>query len=121
MQQQWHDMVSGKLFTGGLGSRYEGESFGAPYELPADRCYCETCAAIGSVMWNWRMLLVTGEGRFADLIERQLYNGILSGLALDGQNFFYMNPLLSRGSYSRQPWYTVACPPNLMRLLASLA
>jgi DUF1680 family protein len=68
------------------------------------------------------MLRVTGEGPFADLIERQLYNGILSGLALDGQNFFYMNPLLSRGGYSRQPWYTVACcPPNLMRLLASLA
>ncbi len=123
MRRQWQDMVGGKLFlTGGLGARYEGESFGAPYELPADRCYCETCAAIGSVMWNWRMLLATGEGRFADLIERQLYNGILSGLALDGRKFFYMNPLLSQGGYSRQPWYTVACcPPNLMRLLASLA
>ncbi len=123
MQRQWLDMVTSKLFlTGGLGARYEGESFGAPYELPADRCYCETCAAIGSVLWNWRMLLVTGEGRFADLIERQLYNGVLSGLALDGKNFFYMNPLLSRGGYSRQPWYTVACcPPNIMRLLASLA
>ena len=122
LQLQWNDMVGSKVFlTGGLGARYEGESFGAPYELPADRCYCETCAAIGSLLWNWRMLLVTGEGRFADLIERQLYNGILSGLALDGKNFFYMNPLLSRGGYSRQPWYPVSCcPPNLMRLLASL-
>ena len=122
MKRQWQDMVSGKLLlTGGVGSRYEGESFGAPYELPADRCYCETCAAIGSLMWNWRMLLATGEGRFADLMERQLYNGILSGLAFDGWNFFYMNPLLSQGDYGRQPWQIVACcPPNIMRLLASL-
>lgn len=122
MHQQWQDMVSHKLLlTGGVGSRYEGESFGEAYELPADRCYCETCAAIGSFMWNWRMLLTTGEGRFADLMERQLYNGILSGLAYDGHHFFYMNPLLSRGNYSRQPWQKVACcPPNIMRLLASL-
>ncbi len=121
--RQWRDLVNHKLFlTGGLGSRYEGESFGDSYELPADRCYCETCAAIGSLMWNWRMLLVTGEGRFADLLERTLYNGILSGLALDGGHFFYMNPLLSRGGYAREEWYPVACcPPNLMRLLASLA
>jgi hypothetical protein len=72
-------------------------------------------------MWNWRMLLITGEGRFADLMERTLYNGVLSGLALDGQHFFYMNPLLSRGGYARQRWYGCACcPPNLMRVLASL-
>ncbi|HVO43283.1 MAG TPA: beta-L-arabinofuranosidase domain-containing protein [Aggregatilineales bacterium] len=123
LDRQWEDMVSGKMFiTGGLGSRYEGESFGDAYELPADRCYCETCAAIGSVMWNWRMLMITGEGRFADLMERTLYNGVLSGLALDGKHFFYMNPLLSRGGYAREEWYAVACcPPNLMRLLGSLA
>lgn len=122
LERQWADLVSGKLFlTGGLGARYEGEAFGAPYELPSDQCYCETCAAIGSVMWNWRMLLITGEGRFADLIERTLYNGVLSGLALDGQHFFYMNPLLSRGGYARQRWYPVfCCPPNLMRSLAAL-
>ena len=123
LERQWQDMVNGKLFlTGGLGARYEGEAFGAPYELPSDQCYCETCAAIGSVMWNWRMLLITGDGRFADLIERTLYNSVLSGLALDGAHFFYMNPLLSRGGYARQRWYEVACcPPNIMRLLASLA
>jgi DUF1680 family protein len=122
LERQWQDMVRHKLFlTGGLGSRYEGESFGDPYELPADLCYCETCASIGSVMWNWRMLLITGEGRFADLIERTLFNGVISGLALDGRNFFYMNPLLSRGRYERKPWFEVACcPPNIMRLLASL-
>lgn len=118
----WRDLVGGKIFlTGGVGARYEGESFGEPYELPADRCYCETCAAIGSILWNWRMLLATGEGRFADLIEQTLYNGFLSGLALDGRHFFYMNPLHSRGGYARQPWQEVACcPPNIMRLLASL-
>jgi DUF1680 family protein len=123
LDRQWHDMIGGKVFlTGGLGSRYEGEAFGDPYELPPDLCYCETCAAIGSVMWNWRMLLVTGEARFADLLEQTLYNGVLSGLALDGKHFFYINPLLSRGGYARQEWYQCACcPPNLMRLLASLA
>jgi DUF1680 family protein len=122
LDRQWHDLVSSKLFlTGGLGARYEGEAFGLPYELPADRCYCETCAAIGGVMWNWRMLLITGESRFADLMERTLYNGVLSGLALDGKHFFYMNPLLSRGDYTRQEWYSCACcPPNLMRTVASL-
>src|SRR5690606_21110932 len=122
MQKQWRDMVTGKMFlTGGLGSRYEGEAFGDPYELPSDQCYCETCAAIGSIFWNWRMLQVTGDSRYADVIERQLYNGMLSGLALDGKHFFYMNPLLSRGGYERQEWLGCACcPPNLMRLLASL-
>lgn len=122
LERQWQDMTRGKLFlTGGLGSRYEGEGFGDPYELPSDQCYCETCAAIGSVFWNWRMLQITGEARFADLIERALYNGVLSGVSLDGSEFFYMNPLLSRGGYARKPWYTVACcPPNLMRLFASL-
>lgn len=118
----WQDMTGGKMhITGGLGARYEGEAFGEPYELPNDRCYCETCAAIGSVMWNWRMLLATGEGRFADLMERTLYNGFLSGLAMDGKRFFYVNPLLSRGGYERSEWFSVACcPPNIMRLLASL-
>jgi DUF1680 family protein len=120
--RQWQDMVGRKLFiTGGLGSRYEGESFGDPYELPPDQCYCETCAAIGSIMWNWRMLLVTGQGRYADLMERTLYNGFLSGLADDGRHFFYINPLMSRRGAQRKKWYGVACcPPNIMRLLASM-
>jgi hypothetical protein len=123
LERQWQDMVAHKLFvTGGLGSRYEGEAFGGAYELPADLCYCETCAAVGSVLWNWRMLLITGDGRFADVMERTLYNGFLSGVALDARHFFYMNPLLSRGSYTRKPWYEVSCcPPNVMRLLASLS
>jgi len=122
LARQWQDMTRSKLYiTGGLGSRHEGEAFGEPYELPNDRCYCETCAAIASIMWNWRMLLATGEARFADLIERTLYNGFLSGVSLHGRAFFYVNPLSSQGGIARAEWYTCACcPPNVMRLLASL-
>ena len=114
------DLVEDYL-TGGIGSRHHGEAIGEPYELPPDRAYCETCAAIASIMWNWRMLLVTGESRFADLLERTLYNGFLSGHSLDGESFFYMNPLQSRNGERRHRWNPVACcPPNVMRLLASL-
>jgi DUF1680 family protein len=129
--RQWDDMVDRKLYlTGGVGSRHQGEAFGQPHELPTERAYCETCAAIAGVFWSWRMLLATGNGRYADLIERTLYNGFLSGVSLDGTGFFYVNPLLSRGApdpigrgvVRRQEWYQVACcPPNVMRLLASLA
>lgn len=133
----WNDMTGGKLYlTGGVGSRYDGEAFGESFELPSDQCYCETCAAIGSFFWNWRLLLVDGDGRYADLMERELYNGILSSPGLSGDVFFYVNPLMLRnGRYVRlsanQPegheisgrpaWHFVACcPPNVMRLLASL-
>ena len=122
MLSQWDDLVSTKLYlTGGVGSRHYGESIGDPYELPPDRAYCETCASIANIMWNWRLLLVTGESRFADLIERTLYNGFLAGHSLDGRSFFYANPLQSRGGHGRHSWNPVACcPPNIMRLLASL-
>ncbi len=118
----WTDMTTGKLHvTGGAGARYEGEAFGDAYELPNDQCYCETCAAIGSVMWNWRLVLATGDVRYTDVMEQTLYNGFLSGPALDGTHFFYINPLLSRGNYKRAEWYEVACcPPNIMRTLASI-
>jgi DUF1680 family protein len=122
MLRQWDDLTSAKSYlTGGVGSRHDGEAIGDPYELPPDRAYCETCAAIANIMWNWRMLLVTGECRFADLLERTLYNGFLAGLSLDGESFFYMNPLQSRTGERRHRWNPVACcPPNIMRLLASL-
>jgi DUF1680 family protein len=122
LHRQWDDMTATKTYlTGGVGSRHYGEAIGDPYELPPDRAYCETCASIASIMWNWRMLLVTGESHFADLIERTLYNGFLSGLSLDGQSFFYSNPLQSRNGERRHRWNPVACcPPNVMRLLASL-
>jgi DUF1680 family protein len=122
MLGQWDDLTAAKSYlTGGVGSRHHGEAIGDPYELPPDRAYCETCAAIASIMWNWRMLLVTGESRFADLLERTLYNGFLSGHSLDGETFFYSNPLHSRSGERRHRWNPVACcPPNIMRLLASL-
>ena len=122
MLRQWDDLTAAKAYlTGGIGSRHYGEAIGDPYELPPDRAYCETCASIASIMWNWRMLLVTGESRFADLLERTLYNGFLSGLSLDGESFFYSNPLQSRNGERRHRWNPVACcPPNIMRLLASL-
>jgi hypothetical protein len=120
LQRQWHDMTAHKMYlTGGVGSRGHGEAFGEPYELPSREAYCETCAAIASSMWNWRMLLITGEPRFADVLERTLYNGFLSGLALDGTHFFYENPLQSEGAHLRQEWYACACcPPNVMRTIA---
>jgi uncharacterized protein len=122
MLRQWDDLTAAKSYlTGGIGSRHYGEAIGDPYELPPDRAYCETCASIASIMWNWRLLLVTGESRFADLLERTLYNGFLSGLSLDGASFFYSNPLQSRNGERRHRWNPVACcPPNIMRLLASL-
>jgi hypothetical protein len=118
----WHDTTARKMYlTGGYGARFEGESFGDAYELPSDRCYCETCASIGAMMWNWRMLLATGEARFADSIERTLYNGFLSGVSLDGRSYFYVNPLQSRGGIERQGWYGCACcPPNVMRQITSI-
>lgn len=122
MLRQWHDMTGSKMYlTGGVGSRHYGEAIGDPFELPTDRAYCETCAAIAIIMWNWRMLLVTGQARFADQLERTLYNGFLSGLSLDGRSFFYSNPLQSRSGEHRHHWNPVACcPPNVMRLMSSL-
>jgi len=129
LNRQWHDLVSRKLYiTGGVGGRHHSEAFGQPYELPNDLAYCETCGAIASVMWSWRMLLATGESRFGDLIERTLYNAVLSGVSLTGDRYFYVNPLasngeaehLSRGGCIRKDWHLVACcPPNVMRQVAT--
>jgi uncharacterized protein len=124
MRAQWEDMAGGKTYlTGGVGAHHRDEAFGVAYELPPDRCYGETCAAIASIMWNWRMLLATGDVRHAELIERTLYNGFLAGLALDGGGYAYVNPLQVRegAAHPRYPWFPCACcPPNVMRLLASL-
>jgi DUF1680 family protein len=118
----WHSMTERKMYvTAGVGSRYEGEAFGENYELPNARAYAETCAAIANVMWNWRMLLISGEGRFADAMELALYNGVLSGISLNGKEYFYVNPLADRGKHRRQRWFECACClPNIARLLASL-
>jgi DUF1680 family protein len=138
LNRVWNDISSSKIYiTGGVGARFEGEAFGDPYELPTDQCYCETCAAIGNVMWNWRMLLITGESRYADVIEQSIYNAILCSPALDGRHYFYVNPLMLRTSNflrlstnrpdneeemsGRPAWHGVACcPPNVMRMFASM-
>jgi DUF1680 family protein len=121
----WNDTTSTKMYvTGGVGSRADGEAFGDAYELPNFRAYGESCAAIGNMMWNWRMLAVTGDAKFTDVIERALYNGINSGMSLDGTLYCYRNPLAfdpSTGDKIRNPWYdTTCCPPNLERTFGSL-
>ena len=121
----WDDLVSHQMYvTGGVGARSEGEAFGEPYELPNFTAYGESCAAIGNMMWNWRMLAATGDAKHADVIERALYNGINSGMSLDGTLYCYRNPLgfdPSNGDKIRNPWYdTTCCPPNLERTFASL-
>ena len=121
----WNDMTGNKMYvTGGVGSRAAGEAFGDAYELPNYRAYGESCAAIGNMMWNWRMLAATGDAKFTDVIERALYNGINSGMSLDGTLYCYRNPLAfdpSNGDKIRNPWYdTTCCPPNLERTFASL-
>ncbi|MGH3217324.1 MAG: glycoside hydrolase family 127 protein [Streptosporangiaceae bacterium] len=129
---QWEDMVARRMYlTGGVGSRHKDEAFGDPFELPPDRAYCETCAAIGVIMWSWRLLLITGEPRYADLIERVLFNAFAVGVSLDGRSYFYVNllqvraghqdPEDGRGRAARSGWYEIACcPPNVMRTLSSL-
>ncbi len=121
----WNDMTSTKMYvTGGVGSRAAGEAFGDAYELPNARAYGESCAAIGNMMWNWRMLAITGDAKFTDLIERALYNGINSGMSLDGTLYCYRNPLAfdpATGDKIRNTWYdTTCCPPNLERTFAAL-
>ncbi len=121
----WNDMTTTKMYvTGGVGSRSDGEAFGDAYELPNFRAYGESCAAIGNMMWNWRMLAVTGDAKFTDVMERALYNGINSGMSLDGTLYCYRNPLAfdpSTGDKIRNPWYDVTCcPPNLERTFGSL-
>jgi DUF1680 family protein len=121
----WNDLVTSQMYvTGGVGARSEGEAFGDPYELPNTRAYGESCAAIGNMMWNWRMLAATGDAKYTDVMERALYNGINSGMSLDGTLYCYRNPLAfdpSGGDKIRNPWYDVTCcPPNIERTFASL-
>ena len=121
----WHDLSVHQMYvTGGVGARAEGEAFGSAYELPNERAYGESCAAIGNMMWNARMLAATGEARFTDVMERALYNGINSGMSLNGKLYCYRNPLAfepTTGDVIRNTWYdTTCCPPNLERTFASL-
>ena len=118
----WDNIVTKKLYiTGGIGATSHGEAFGKNYQLPNMSAYCETCAAIGNVYVNYRLFLLHGESKYYDVLERTLYNGLISGVSLDGGGFFYPNPLESRGQHQRQPWFGCACcPSNICRFIPSL-
>lgn len=125
----WENVVGRKLYIhGGIGARHQGEAFGDDYELPNLTAYAETCASIANAMWNHRMFLLHGDSRYIDVLERTIYNGFLSGIALSGNRFFYVNPLawdgkldFNRHSLERQPWFDCSCcPSNVVRFLPSL-
>ncbi|MBQ6178205.1 MAG: glycoside hydrolase family 127 protein [Bacteroidales bacterium] len=118
----WENIVSKKYYiTGGIGASRRGEAFGKNYELPNAEAYCETCAAIGNVYVNHRMFLLHGESKYYDVLERTLYNGLLSGVSLQGDGFFYPNPLETAGGYERKPWFGCACcPSNICRFIPSV-
>ena len=118
----WANTVERKMYvTGAIGSTRHGEAFGKNYELPNGTAYCETCASIGMCLWNHRMGLLHGDGKYADTFERTAYNGLLAGVDLSGEKFFYVNPLSSRGRHHRQEFYGCACcPTNVVRFMPSL-
>jgi len=122
MNRLWNNVTLRKMYvTGGIGSDRTNEGFRSEFFLPNKTAYCETCAAIGLVLWAHRMNLATGEAKFADVMERALYNGVLSGYSISGDRYFYENPLESAGNHHRQPFYGCACcPTNVIRLIASL-
>jgi len=121
-ERLWDNVCLMRMYvTGGIGPSRHNEGFTGDYDLPNESAYAETCAAIGLVFWNHRLLQLQGDGRFADVMERALYNGTISGVSLDGTKFFYVNPLESRGNHHRQGWFGCACcPPNIARLIASI-
>ena len=119
----WENVVSKKMhLNGGIGARHAGEAFGDNYELPNESAYLETCAAIANALWNQRMFLLHGDAKYIDVLERVIYNGFLSGIAIQGDEFFYPNPLASRGGYARSKWFGCSCcPVNIVRFIPQLA
>ena len=122
LDELWSDVVERNMYvTGGIGSSASNEGFTHDYDLPNATAYCETCASIGMALWNMRMNEWTGEGRYIDVMERSIYNGLLAGVSLKGDRFFYVNPLASEGTHHRQEWYGCACcPSNVARFLPSI-
>jgi DUF1680 family protein len=118
----WNNLVASKLYlTGGIGAAGGYEGFGQPYELPNMTAYNETCASVGMDYWNHRLFLLEGDSKYIDVMERTLYNGLISGVSLDGTTFFYDNPLESNGQHARREWFGVACcPGNITRFMASV-
>jgi DUF1680 family protein len=122
LERIWHDVVERKMYvTGGIGPSAHNEGFTVPYDLPNDTAYAETCAAIGMALWNHRLFLMSGDGKYADVLEREVYNGLLSGVSLSGDRFFYTNPLASVGRHQRVGWFDCpCCPTNLVRYLPGM-
>jgi len=122
LDRVWDVVVHRNMYvTGGIGQTASNEGFTTDYSLPNREAYCETCASVGMVLWNWRMNLATGQAKYADVLERALYNGALAGVNLAGDRFFYVNPLESDGTHHRQPWYGCACcPSQICRFLPSI-
>lgn len=122
LESIWGDVVERKMYvTGGIGPSAHNEGFTVPYDLPNDSAYAETCAAIGMALWNHRLFLMTGDGKYADVLEREVYNGLLSGVSLAGDRFFYVNPLGSKGSHHRVPWFDCSCcPTNIVRFIPGM-
>jgi len=118
----WNDVVRGKMYiTGGIGSKEFGEAFGDPFELPNMTAYTETCASVAEVFWSHRLFRATGDAKYLDVLERTLYNGLISGIGMDGCNFYYTNPLESDGSFERAGWFDCSCcPGNVSRFMPSM-
>ncbi len=118
----WRDVTRRKMYvTGGIGNSASNEGFTEPFELPNESAYCETCASIGMALWAQRMLLLTREPEYADVLERELYNNVLAGVSVSGDRFFYDNPLASDGTHHRVPWFDCSCcPTNLVRFLPAI-
>ena len=118
----WENVVAKKMhLTGGIGARHQGEAFGDNYELPNETAYLETCAAIANALWNQRMFLLHGDAKYIDVLERVIYNGFLSGISIRGDEFFYPNPLASRGGYARSKWFGCSCcPVNVVRFIPQI-
>lgn len=122
MRRLWDNVCPANLYiTGGIGQSAHNEGFTRDWSLPNLTAYCETCAAIGMALWNQRMNFIRCERKFADLVEREMYNGILSGISLKGDEFFYDNPLATAGTYHRKKWFGCSCcPTNLIRFIPSV-
>ncbi len=122
LDELWHDVVDRNMYiTGGIGQSASNEGFTKDYSLPNASAYCETCASIGMVLWNYRMNQFSGDAKYIDVLERAMYNGVLAGINLQGDRFFYVNPLESAGKHHRKEWYGCACcPSNITRFLPSI-
>ena len=122
LTRAWNNLTQRRMYvTGGIGPSASNEGFTADFDLPNLSAYAETCASIGLVFWGHKMLQMTGDGDYADILERSLYNGALSGISVSGDHYFYANPLESRGTHARTPWFHCACAPPISRALSALS